>query len=317
MGMADKLDEKAARAVEKELVHIYRRGLDNMRLRLSKFYEQHGAELTFSEAVKYNRLTKLEKQIADELKEVNREANKAITNAIGESYQENYFIHSYAINSSSKLSFAVSNLSPDDIKAALLNPYDRVTWPKRLAGHTKTLQDRLRGAVTDALLRGQGVDEAARNLRKADWFKTALNNAKGHWNNAAYKAKTIMWTETHRASEAGRAVAWSKAKGAADKLDIEMLKIWDATLDTKTRPSHQIMDQQVSDAEGYFTMRGKKVAGPGNTGFASEDIRCRCSAMAHFPDMPTKYRLDNVDKKITTAQNYREWAKKKGYTSKR
>lgn len=316
MKIADKVDDLATLQAERQLIGIYRNGLNQMRLVLSQLYEKHGSELTYAEILKYDRLGKAELEIANKLKEMNKEANKIITDAIKESYQENYFFYSYSVAKSVNFDFTISMLSVNDIRAALLNPYDRISWPRRLANNTNQLNDQIRQSIVDGLLRGEGVEKVARKLKKETWFQRALIGSKEKFNQAAVKSKTIVWTETHRAAETGRAQSWHEAKKAADKLKIEMEKQWLATLDTKTRDSHQQMDGQVSK-EGMFDVNGVLAESPGNTGIAEEDINCRCKAIAYFPEFPPEYRLDNETKEIREWTNYTEWAEEKGYKVKR
>ena len=55
-----------------------------------------------------------------------------------------------------------------------------------------------------------------------------------------------------------------------------MLKQWDSTFDSLTRPYHRELDGQIREADEPFEVAGVRVMYPGGFGIASEDCNCRC-----------------------------------------
>lgn len=84
------------------------------------------------------------------------------------------------------------------------------------------------------------------------------------------KAMRIARTEGHRITETAAYNAQLKAKDRG----ADIVKIWDATLDSKTRDSHMKCDRQIRELEKKFS---NGLMFPGDpSGSAAEVINCRC-----------------------------------------
>ena len=57
------------------------------------------------------------------------------------------------------------------------------------------------------------------------------------------------------------------------------MKVWDSTLDGKTRPTHRKLDGQIRDVDELFEMDGLNAMYPGDFGDPSEDCNCRCKML--------------------------------------
>lgn len=109
----------------------------------------------------------------------------------------------------------------------------------------------------------------------SSWNDVAVNVAKGMNNpiDKAYKdAIRIARTEGHRVQQSATLEAQKVAK---DK-GADVLKQWDSTMDSKTRPTHQRLDGQIREIEEPFEIDGKQAMFAGDFGIPSEDINCRC-----------------------------------------
>lgn len=126
--------------------------------------------------------------------------------------------------------------------------------------------EKLKKAITHEITRGIATDipynEIARNI--AESARAPLS-----------RAKTIARTEAHRIQQASQQDARkaAKAKGA------DVVKQWDSTLDSDTRPTHRRLDGQIRDIDEPFEMDGKKAMYPGKFGKPEEDCNCRCVAI--------------------------------------
>jgi hypothetical protein len=104
----------------------------------------------------------------------------------------------------------------------------------------------------------------------------------------------------------------------AEDLGIEEQRIWDATLDTRTRTSHGKLDGKPSDGkdEGghwWFTDVGK-VYGPMQSGRASFDINCRCRVRSQIEGYKPKVRRIRGQQGPQPYQTFDEWARPQGWT---
>ncbi len=295
-----KLDEKALANYEKELIKVYKNTLNAVRLELAKMYERYGDNVTYSDMVKYNRLAGIEKNISEELRVLNKETNGKITSSIKESFGNSYALTGYANESMLNMNLGFGALNKDAINAAVLNKYDRIKWPDRLSKNTENLNNQIRSAVTEGLIQGHGYSKTS-------------NMVKDKIERDAYNTNRILRTESHRAQGEGRKYGFEKAKEAADKEGIKMVRVWLATLDGRTRDSHQAMDGQYEDENGQFHFPEGGVAdGPGMSGIAAEDINCRCDTYTQVEDIPPGKRQDMEDDELIEYKTYQEWAKEKG-----
>lgn len=86
------------------------------------------------------------------------------------------------------------------------------------------------------------------------------------------KAYRIARTEGHRITQEATYDAQMKAK----ETGADVVKQWDSTLDSRTRPEHRQLDGQIREVDEAFEISGSKAMYPGNFGRASLDINCRC-----------------------------------------
>ena len=105
----------------------------------------------------------------------------------------------------------------------------------------------------------------------ADIARNLENQSRMSINNAM----NIVQTEGHRiqirsALDSGNK---ARAKGA------DLVKVWDSTLDSKTRDHHRELDGQVRELDEDFEVDGITVSAPGQFGMPSEDCRCRCALL--------------------------------------
>lgn len=295
---AHRLTDQQLAELVRDLTRQYKLARKNILFEISEAYRKYGdAEgvLTFEEMAKYNRMRNLEKQIDAEIKSLYGSSRKAITASLKKSYAETYYYTGYALESSVGVKLGFGLLDSAKVEAAVLNKYDKITWPKRLQSHAQDLAAKVKQEVTQGLIQGKPYSETARMISK----QTDISYG---------KAIRISQTETHRASMEGINSGFEKTQAAADRLGIEIEKVWTATLDNRTRDTHGQMDGQVADEDGMFTLPGgAKTAGPGLSGIAEEDINCRCTIRTGIKSIPPKVRRDNETGKIIKYQNYAEW----------
>lgn len=134
---------------------------------------------------------------------------------------------------------------------------------KRLNVDIKELNKSIQSELSRGIAQSLSYEVIARNIR---------NMANIPYNNAIRIART----EGHRIQNESAYNCQVKAK----KKGANIVKQWDATLDAKTRPTHQELDGQIVDIDKPFTSpSGYKAMYPGGFGVASEDINCRCTIL--------------------------------------
>lgn len=122
------------------------------------------------------------------------------------------------------------------------------------------LKEKIAGAVSRGIATGRNYEATAREL--AGLTKIGYNNA-----------VRIARTEGHRiqAQAAMDACEYAQDRGA------DIVKQWDATLDKRTRPSHQMVDGEVRELNEPFS-NGLMFPGDPDGGPA-EVINCRCALL--------------------------------------
>lgn len=122
-----------------------------------------------------------------------------------------------------------------------------------------------RGELLDGFQRGESVPELAARVRGAAGLSQR-------------RATAVARTEVVAASNAG-------SFATAELSGLDMDKIWLATDDERTRPTHNTADGQRRPLKEPFTVGISSLAYPGDPGGAAEETHnCRCSITYEIPD---------------------------------
>ena len=135
----------------------------------------------------------------------------------------------------------------------------------RLYSVSDLLWDKARAEMLKGMEAGESIEEIQKRLMDVP-------------NLAAPQAEVIARTEVIGASNAG-SYAEMKATG------LPALKEWIAAADSRTRPSHEHVDETVLDIDEKFIVGGYAMSYPHDpTGPPSEVINCRCTLGWDIPD---------------------------------
>lgn len=124
------------------------------------------------------------------------------------------------------------------------------------------------------------------------WNEVALRIAKGMnspFNKAYNNAIRIARTEGHRIQNEAALDGQHEAK----KKGADIVKQWDATLDSRTRPEHREADGQIMELDEPFDVGGEKMQAPGVGGSARNVCNCRCCLLQR-----AKWALDDDELKV-------------------
>ncbi len=137
-----------------------------------------------------------------------------------------------------------------------------------------SLQKKIASEISRGFATGASYSEMARNIA----FTASVEKN---------KAKRIARTEGHRIVETAAYNAQQKAKDRG----ADVVRIWDASLDAKTRDSHVKVDGEVKEMSEKFS-NGLRFPGDSH-GSAAEVINCRCRARTE-----ARWALDAEQTKI-------------------
>jgi len=303
MSDIDKAVAKLTKDVEAEVVANYKLALKDIRTRVALLNEKYAVEgvLTYAEMAKYNRYDELIKSIEKNLKDITGKNAKLIQGLASEVYQESYYRTAYFFESGLQAKLGYGLINPDVIKAAVQNPISGLTLNETLAKNRVNIILKIRQEITQGLIKGESYSKMAKR------FKGALEGD-------AYKALVVARTEAHRCQSQG---TLESGYHAAEK-GVEMWKVWEATLDGRTRDSHQSLDQIKVEVDEDFTspLTGATGPGPGMMGDAAEDCNCRCTTRfelkGYQPEKRYARDVEGQRGKIIDYTNYEDWQAAKG-----
>lgn len=175
-------------------------------------------------------------------------------------------------------------------------PKSRISIPK----DERWNMQNIRSQITQGILQGESIPKIAQRL-----YDTIPNmNEKQSF----LHARTAMTG----AQNGGRQERYKEA----EEMGIKFKKVWLATLDARTRDTHQILDGQAVKPDDYFEVEGMRIMYPGDpSADPSLVYNCRCTMVTELDDYPAKYdrRGKNTigDYEIDEDMTYKEWEKAK------
>jgi hypothetical protein len=278
---------------ERTLAATYRDALISIRGSMSRIYDKYAinGKLTKAEMTKYNRYASMEKLIIKELSPAVAKSVRDIKRLAPSEYEAAFFRMAWALDNENGVRLNWGLVNKDAVQAALDNEYTKIAV-KGLVDNSRLA---VRRALTDGLALGKSYPQMVKDLKKAT--------------NATYaQAIRILRTEGQDAQNAGANATYTKA----DDLGIEGAKVWDATLDGDTRPTHQTQDGKKADAKGLFYPGGNPAKYPSDSMLpAGERINCRCRIRYEVEGYSPQIRRTR-EQGIIPYQTYPDWVKTYG-----
>ena len=133
--------------------------------------------------------------------------------------------------------------------------------------------------------------EITRGIANGSTYAEIAMHIAQHTDESIRRAQIITRTEAHRVQNIAREDAMHEAK----KRGADIVKMWDSTLDGKTRRTHRKLDGQIKELDEPFEVDGHKAMRPGGFGRPEEDINCRCQVLerARWALKGKRRKLDN------------------------
>lgn len=234
------------------LLLAYSLSLKRSRSRLAQVYGQFG-DRTPQELMKYNRLSKLTKEIIADINDAFRSNKKALIDGLTN-------IYNHMFERTSKSIHNPLEATKDEIKQEIQKQIDSLSLSERLEKHRKKFIASIR-------------QQLQKGVKALDTFEKLANRLKQTTEQSAKKIRTIARTESHRLQNAAR----MKAAQQARSIGFSLMKVWDGTLDNRIRPAHrQLHNTKIPMHANFHSMNGGIGPAPGMMGNPSDDINCRC-----------------------------------------
>lgn len=275
-------------STEKQLISNYAAVLTEIRVELLRLYEKYGkgGSMTYSDMAKYNRLSNLFKSVAGEITKISGKNRYMVNKLVEDIYSDVYYRNMYQFDKYTGFILDFGYVNNKAIQALIENPLKELAEKNVNAD----MLHRIKNSVTQGLIRGDSFVKIAQDL-------------KGVMNTGLNRALRIARTEGMRALSQAQLDAYTEAEDDG----IVGVKQWVSTHDIRTRDSHGYMDGKKANREGVFTLRGGiKTTAPHMTGYAAEDINCRCRMIYVIAGYEPSVRRERGTG-VVSYQNYQEW----------
>jgi uncharacterized protein with gpF-like domain len=186
----------------------------------------------------------------------------------------------------------VERLIRDDPKL-LPDPRPGSPLAQKLAKHKELRweEQHVQSVVLQSILQGESLEQTAKRFTQL----TEMN-----YRQSVRYARTA----TTGAQNAGRVDGYKRA----EKLGVNMKQVWLATLDSRTRHEHRVLDGQEVDVGEPFIMDGFKIKYPGDPAAPAHLLyNCRCTVIAKVKgvDFDVSDKTQRDDK--IGDMSYEEW----------
>lgn len=293
----EKLIKKSYKEIDKVFAERLKEILNQIKKLLMKI-EGKDPHIGWTEINKFRRLDSELKRIEKDLEDDHKKIAENINNLKEKTYLDTFLKHTYLFEQATKDRFLTAIPDMKLVRKMLDQPIKFIKLDESLKKERKRALKRIRADITLGVLNGEGFKKIAKRLR------TSLGMT-------VKQSKRVARTEGGRAMEQA---AFDSAQ-VAKKYGARMHKIWEATLDLRTRPSHQVLDHQMKDIDEPFEINGckgmhpKGFVGPGSAG---ENINCRCTVIYSVNGILPDTRRVKINEKGSYQvpyQSYSDWLK--------
>jgi hypothetical protein len=321
IGIDGKRPTKMAKQLTDEYKAAYLAMDEQLKAIHTKFLSGVKPEDYYNEILKFQRLEKLQKQIAAEYNRAARAAGLQQTHISKVAISNTYYQNMYALNWFSgieqKQFFTVLNPKIIEVSVfgtpevwkqiknsqkAALKPYQAKygTLAEVLQGNRRSDLRRINQAITQSLIQGNSYTKTTKALK--DIMNTSANNA-----------LRIVRTESGRNMNSG---AYANTQAAIDS-GVGVGRMAVETLDDRTRAQSAAIDGQITQGlDPFIYPGGLRVDIIGNSGVAKYDINDRGRSIDLVeglePDARSGIDPATGEKGIANYQNFGEWADDSG-----
>lgn len=269
----------------------------------------------------YNRLTAMNKEIKAIYIGLNKNVTKDILKGQGAIFDNSYYMSQYSTTFfSDTIGKAIKFQAPNPLirELSITGDLDIMKGIRDKAFKREAEGFVSKAGVTLTSLLKDGNEKSLGDIFKT--VKQGLINGESYQKQAkrikkvvggnAYNASRIVRTEGNRNLNAG---SYANSQDIANQ-GIEFDRIWVASLDDRTRSTHQQLDGQKADSNGLFHLNGMSAKYPSDWDDPAETINCRCTVIEQLKSVDPLARrgVDPLtgNKEIFSYRTYEDWLKK-------
>ena len=309
--------------LEKELAKVYRRASEETSQKLNayvKTFERLDAEKKASLSDKDyeewrrrqyttgKRWEAMTNSLARDVLEADNEARDIIKDYVPEAFADGYNYSCYQMAKGMGDNYVEGTFTLYDKKAVerlvrdkpdllpQLNPNSKTAEDIRMGKIVRWNKQKITSEVTQGIIQGENIGKISKRMQNVVGMeeRSAIRNAR---------------TATNGARNAGKEESFKDA----EELGIEVLQMWVASIDDRTRYEHRQLDGQVVKTDEKFKVDGYEIAYPCDP--AAEPFlvyNCRCTVIPYLP----KYSKEKPDAHQSVSEkDYEEWKKSQPYQS--
>ena len=287
----------------KELKQVYSQALKDCEAKIQELSMRADLEPENIQSIIYQKQYQeaIKAQLEGALANLQSNSYATVSDYLTRSYQEGYLGAMYDMQGQ-----GIPLVMPIDqeavTRAVMLDTKLSTSLYNRMGEDVKILKKAVQQEVSRGIAQGMTwnyiASNLARNMKHTPFQKAYSNSIR------------IARTEGHRIQNKAALDAQKRAKDRG----ANVVKLWDAVLDGKTRPEHRELDGQIREVGEMFEAAGYKVEAPSMFGVASQDCNCRCQLY-----QKAKWlldcgidKMDNFTKEIVSFESpeeYEEWKK--------
>jgi SPP1 gp7 family putative phage head morphogenesis protein len=279
----DKLTKQLEDEEEKKVYIEYAKRQKNIRNILAATVA--AGIVTWPDLQRDGKYAKLLIKVNAEISTLNSSVGAILSASTFEQYANAFYQSAYAIDkAASGVKISYKLLNENVVKKAIENPLSNLA----IAKNNELLKIGIDQAITQSFIQGEGFPKMAKRVQEAMGDK-------------AKNVMAIARTEGHTAANQGK----MDSAAVAEKAGVNIVKVWDATLDSRTRSEHGSMDGQKRKLDEKFS---NGLMYPGDpAGSAYWVINCRCAMRQEIDGYSPKVR--RVDGEVIKYKTYDEWLK--------
>lgn len=241
---------------------------------------------------KYNRLGSFISKVSGWIADAYKSLFKRVSGDIQDIYENNHLRSGHLFEFAAQKRLGFKRLKAKDIQKAVENPIPELEAEKQYNKQRDETAYQIAIEVRQGLQAGEGYEEIAKRIEK----RTGM---------AEYRAKRTARTEAHRVQNQARLDAGMQASKRT-----KMVKMWDGTLDRRTRPAHRKLDgTKIAPEKLFVSTAGGVGPAPGLMMNPADDCNCRCAVVFLVNGELPKLRRarPGKDTEVIPYQTFEEW----------
>ena len=170
-----------------------------------------------------------------------------------------------------------------------------------------TLNSKLSAPLYNALgydidvLKLDVVSEISRGIAQSLSYAEIARNLSNRTKLTMNRTFLITQTEGHRIQQEA---TWNAQRRAVER-GADVMKQWDSTLDSRTRPTHRALDGEIVGVdEEFVSPAGGTALYPGGFGDPKEDCRCRCVLLQRAKWALTDHEFTKMNGETNELQHF-------------